>query len=399
MHPRVNLTTLTESDNSTYSFNIPHNITLSNNQYYTMTKPNSLSPCNNLSENCTSLRPPQFPPSYLYKPIATYHFTPYLTTMKLTLLFASLSLAAPQRNPNQRLTHSSLNNYVWPQSDYTYQLSGHRDNHRYDLTTDGRNMYLGTGNVNGAPLHQVNVFIDVNGDVNIDGSHHGHNFVSVDKNRLVPSTRANRNLNLQRGNNYQTTDLRYSNQNQFLACPVDSYGNAYDLHYDQNAQDHIHQVYVDSAPCANPIAVNVNGNLNQGYSRYQDSRMRVVGNRFTDSNVYQNDGRLMLIDNRQNNNYQPWNGQISYRGQLVNNQGQFVQLGNQASMRFTDRNNVRQGLTGFQYRNNRLTYQNQGFIACQTANGMWDLRPTGAEGAAQACNNAQYVEISMEPLH
>lgn len=319
----------------------------------------------------------------------------------LTLSLASLSLAAPQ---HQHLDNSrglsNIHDYAWPQSDYTYQLSGHRDNRRYDMTTDGRNMYLGSGELNGHRLHQVNVFIDVKGDVNIDGSNHGKNrYVSVDaKNRLVPSNRANRRLNLHRNqDNYRNADLRYSDQNRFLACPVDA--------YNQNSAN-LHQVYVDSAPCANPITVNVNGNLNRGYSRYQDSRLRIVGSNrqfFNDPNVYHNDGRLMLIDNRQhqqttNHQYQPWNGQLSYRGQLVDDQGRFVQLGNQASLRFTDRNNVRQGLTGFQFRNDRLTYQNQGFIACQTANGMWELRPTGVENAAQACNNPQYVEISMEPL-
>lgn len=325
----------------------------------------------------------------------------------LTLSLASLALAAPQ---HQHLDNSrglsNIHDYAWPQSDYTYQLSGHRDDRRYDMTTDGRNMYLGHGELNGHRLHQVNVYIDIKGDVNIDGSNHGKNrYVSVDaKNRLVPSTRANRRLNLHRNqDNYRNADLRYSDQNRFLACPVDASGNAYDMGYDQNAANHLHQVYVDQAPCANPITVNVNGNLNRGYSRYQDSRLRIANNQqFSNANIYNNEGRLMLIDNRQqqtnNQYYQPWTGQLSYRGQLVDNQGRFVQLGNQASLRFTDRNNVRQGLTGFRYRNDRLTYQNQGFIACQYANGMWELRPTGVENAAQACNNPQYVEISMEPL-
>ncbi|KAG5356176.1 hypothetical protein CJU89_5903 [Yarrowia sp. B02] len=304
-----------------------------------------------------------------------------------TLSLASLSLAAPQhqRFDNSRLVN--VHDYAWPQSDYTYQLAGHRDDRRYDLTTDGRNMYLGhgSGEVNGHRLHQVNVYIDVNGDVNIDGSRGKNRYVGVHNNRLVPSTRAAYGLNLRRGDNFRHADLRYANQNRFFACPMDNY-------------DALHQVYVDQAPCSNPLAVNVAGNLNQGYARYQDSRLRVVDNqRFRDANVYHNDGRLMLIDDSRGN-YNPWHGQLSYRGQLVDTQGHFVQLGNQASLRFTDRNNVRQGLTGFQYRNNRLTYQNQGFIACQLANGMWELRPTGVYHAAQACNNPQYVEISMEPL-
>lgn len=324
----------------------------------------------------------------------------------LTLSLASLSLAAPQfhhLDNSRALSH--VHDYAWPQSDYTYQLHGYRNDRRYDMTTDGQNLYLGhgsTGDVNGHRLHNVTVYIDVNGDVNIDGTNYGKNrYVSVDNNRLVPSTRANRKLNLHRDtDNWRNADLRYSDKNQFLACPVDSKGNAYDISYDQQSHNHLHQVFVNNAPCANPIAVNVNGNLNQGYSRYQDSHLRVIdNNRFQNANVYHNDGRLMLIDDRQRSqNYHPWNGQLSYRGQLVDNQGRFVRLGNQASLQFTDRNQVRQGLTGFQIRNNRLTYHNQGFIACQYANGMWELRPTGVENAAQACNNAQYVEIAMESL-
>jgi hypothetical protein len=107
----------------------------------------------------------------------------------------------------------------------------------------------------------------------------------------------------------------------------------------------------------------------------------------------------MLVDNRSHGNLNQFQGQLSYRGQLVDNQGRFIQLGNQASMRFTDRNQVRNGLTGFSYRDNRLTYQNQGFIACQVQNGMWELRPTAVEAAAASCVNPQYVEISMEPLN
>ncbi|KAG5356836.1 hypothetical protein CKK34_6215 [Yarrowia sp. E02] len=321
-------------------------------------------------------------------------------------LVASLALAeqGEQYYDNGRYSLSGLDQsmYQWPQSDYVYQMAAQRDNRNMAMRTDGRNLYFGDArDVNGSPLREVNVFVDIAGDLNIAGPDASARYVGVDDGRLALSTRRNNNINFQRYGDDRVA-WRYNDQQQFQACPVDQYGQHYDVADYQRSADHLHQVYAGRAPCSNPISVSLNGARQNGLARYQDSQLRIANNqRFQDSRIVQNDGRLMLIDSRNYaaNNYDQFRGQLSYRGQLVDNQGRFVQLGNQASMRFTDRNQVRNGLMGFSYRNNRLTYQNQGFIACEVQNGMWELRPTAVEAAAASCANPQYVEISMEPLN
>ncbi|KAG5363051.1 hypothetical protein CJU89_2195 [Yarrowia sp. B02] len=321
-------------------------------------------------------------------------------------LAAALGLAAPARGDyygDSRYSVSGIDQslYQWPQSDYVYQMAAQRDNRNIAMRTDGRNLYFGDArDVNGSPLREVNVFVDVKGDLNIanDGTNSAR-YVGVDNGRLALSTRRNNNLNFQRYGDDRVS-WRYNDQQQFQACPVNQYGQTYDISDNQRASDHLHQVFAGQAPCSNPVTVNLNGARQNGLARYQDSQLRIIDNqRFQDSRIVQNDGRLLLVDNRNAGNFDQFRGQLSYRGQLVDNQGRFVQLGNQASMRFTDRNQVRNGLTGFSYRDNRLTYQDQGFIACQVENGMWELRPTAVEAAAASCSNPQYVQISMEPLN
>ncbi|KAG5355331.1 hypothetical protein CJU90_4370 [Yarrowia sp. C11] len=321
-------------------------------------------------------------------------------------LFTSLALAEQtEQYYDNRYSLADIDQsmYQWPQSDYVYQMAAQRDNRNLAMRTDGRNLYFGDArNFNGSPLRNVNVFVDIAGDLNIVGSGSSSSrYVGVDDGRLALSTNRRNNINFQRYGDDRVS-WRYNDQQHFQACPVNQYGQPYDVSDYERSSDHLHQVYVGQAPCSNPVSVSLNGARQNGLARYQDSQLRIANNqRFRDSRVVQNDGRLMLVDQRNyaKNYNNPFRGQLSYRGQLVDNQGRFVQLGNHASMRFTDRNQVRNGLTGFSYRNNRLTYQNQGFIACQVENGVWDLRPTAVEAAAAACNNPQYVEISMEPLN
>ncbi|KAG5372027.1 hypothetical protein CJU90_2101 [Yarrowia sp. C11] len=301
-------------------------------------------------------------------------------------------------------------NYQWPDSDYMYQMNAQRDwdNRNLAMQTDGRHLYFGNHNqdINGTPLKTVNVFVDIQGDLNIVHNHDTNGvrqskYVDVDDGRLALSDRRSNAIGYQRLNNNNKVAWQHDNgQQQFLACPVDSYGNSYDISYDQRSNDHTYQVFTGSSPCANPIAVSLNGNRLNGRAQYQNSQLRVHGDEWKNQRVINNDGRLMISDDRR---YDPFQGQLSYRGQMVDpNSGRFVQLGNQASMRWTDRNQVRHGLTGFNVdynQDNRLTYDNQGFLACQLADGHWELRPMAVEAAAAACLNGRYVQLSMDPVY
>ncbi|AOW05055.1 hypothetical protein B0I72DRAFT_164986 [Yarrowia lipolytica] len=300
-------------------------------------------------------------------------------------------------------------NYQWPDSDYVYQMNAQRDSDHRNLAmqTDGRHLYFGNSNrdINGTPLKTVNVFVDIQGDINIVHNHNStgrrQNYVGVDDGRLALSDRRSNAIGYQRFNNNNRVAWQHDNgKQQFLACPVDSYGNAYDISYDQRSSDHTYQVFTGASPCANPISVSLNGDRLNGRAQYQNSRLRVHGDQWNNQRVVNNNGRLMISNDQRND---PFLAQLSYRGQMVDpNTGRFVQLGNQASMQWTDRNQVGHGLTGFNVNHqsdNRLTYENQGFLACQLDDGHWELRPVAVEAAAAACSNARYVQISMDPVN
>lgn len=300
-------------------------------------------------------------------------------------------------------------NYQWPDSDHMYQMNAQRDwdSRNLAMQTDGRNLYFGKNqDVNGTPLKTVNVFVDIKGDLNIVHNHSSaaarqNRYVGVDNGRLALSDRRSDAIGYQRfGNNDRVSWQHDNGQQQFQACPVDSYGRAYDLSYDQRSHDHTYQVFTGSSPCANPIAVTLNGNRMNGRAQYQNSQLRVHGDQWNNQRVVNNDGRLMISDNQR---YDPFQAQLSYRGQMVDpNTGRFVQLGNQASLRWTGENQVRQGLTGFNVDHdydNRLTYDNQGFLACRLDDGHWELRPMAIEAAAAACHSARIVQLSMDPIN
>lgn len=298
-------------------------------------------------------------------------------------------------------------NYQWPESDYMYQMNAQQDNRNLAMQTDGRNLYFGKNqDVNGTPLKTVNVFVDIKGDLNIVHNHSSANarqnrYVGVDNGRLALSDRRSDAIGYQRFSNNDRVSWQHDNgQQQFQACPVDSYGQSYDLSYDQRSHDHTYQVFTGSSPCANPIAVTLNGNRMNGRAQYQNSQLRVHGDQWNNQRVVNNDGRLMISDDPRQD---PFKVQLSYRGQMVDpNTGRFVQLGNQASMRWTDQNQVRQGLTGFNVDHdydNRLTYDNQGFLACRLDDGHWELRPMAIEAAAAACHSARIVQLSMDPVN
>lgn len=401
--------------------------------------------------------------SRVYKPVGLFPLSPTLdlsasttlhlyqlpffsaSTMKFSaatlLVAASLGLAAPA--PQQDASNS----------DFIYQLQASAQNNNFNqqLFTDGSNIYYGpqTQNVaaNGQPLVAINVYMDNNGA--LQSTDNQNRFVSVGENNRMQMTDRQRgrwNMRNNRNNNNDVS-LRFNDEQRFLACPVQNSGrdnngqwnsgrsrsdsrsraaNRQDWNNRGNQQDdQVYQVYVNNAPCDNPVELSLNGQKrgrrNNRQNRNGRNRDRKQAREFSDENieativlrvngvtrqnamyspVFNQDGRMYTQMQRDNHDFSNLNGnnqfRLSQEGQIIDTRSQqYAQLGQNQQLSMTIDQN--QGLLFTVDDSGSLQYNDKQFLACDAGNnGLYEVRPAGAGGAAAACANARAIVIQIE---
>ncbi|KAG5359739.1 hypothetical protein CJU90_5579 [Yarrowia sp. C11] len=377
------------------------------------------------------------------------------------LAAATLGLAAPA--PQQDASNS----------DFIYQLQAAAQNNNFNqqLFTDGTNIYYGPNTQNvaaqGQPLVAINVFMDSNG--NLKSSDNQNQYLSVgDNGRMQMSDRNQRGRwNMNRQSN-DDVSLRFNNEQKFLACPVQNYGNnrnyngrsrsnsrsrnkreedksetaaarndwnnnnnywnSNNNNWNQQQNNGVFQVYVNNAPCDNPVELFLNGQKqgrrnNQNYrnDRYDrngrnyardessaesaDATIVLRVNGMTRQNamyspVFNQDGRMYTQMQRDDHQFANRYGNDMFRmsqdGQIIDTRSQqYAQLGQ--NQQLTMANNQNQGLLFTVDVNGNLQYNGNQFLACDAGNnGLYEVRPAGAEGAAASCTNAQAIVIQID---
>lgn len=402
-------------------------------------------------------------------------------------LIAAAGLVAAAPAPQQNAQNS----------DVIYQLQAATQNNQFNqqqLYTDGDNIYYGPQQqnvaANGQPLVAINVYMDNNGAMQ---STDNNRYVSVgDNGRMQMSDqRRHGRWNMQNNNNQDNQDvsLKFNNDQVFLACPVQNsnnnnnggWGNQNNWNNrdrsrgrnkreesetaaarkdrqnwnnqnqgwnQQQNNNQVYQVYVNNAPCANPVQLSLNGqrrgrrngrNNQKGRNNKRDTDddeddetndsddseeaqatiiLRVNGNSNSgnsnqmyspvfnqDGRMYTRMGQMDFQGQHQNNMFQ--NGMFQghqmnnymyqmHQGRLQDMQSrQYAQLGRNQQLSMT--NNQNQGLLFTVDIMGNLQYNDNQFLACASGNdGLYEVRPTGAEGAAASCTNAQAIVIQID---
>ncbi|KAG5368157.1 hypothetical protein CJU90_0348 [Yarrowia sp. C11] len=169
----------------------------------------------------------------------------------------------------------------------------------------------------------------------------------------------------------------------------------------QRQNSDMYQVFINNAPCENPIKLSLNGERQNGQAHYSDIILRVIApsGDIHYSPVYNQNGRLYASsEQRPGQQVNAMRSQLSYQGQLVDTQSrQFATLGQNQQLALTDADNVHMGAKGFSVNNQGyLNFNNLQFLACNAGNNVWEIRPVGAEGAASGCSDGQTVSIRVE---
>ncbi|AOW07455.1 uncharacterized protein YALI1_F26757g [Yarrowia lipolytica] len=340
-------------------------------------------------------------------------------------------------------------------SDFIYQLQVSDKNNQFNqqLFTDGTNIYYGPRNQNTAPQGQnlvtITVFMDSNG--NLQSIDNQNRYVSVGSNgRMQMSNQHRGRWNVQTNrNNNNDVSLRFDNNPKFLACPVQNYNsgsrsrgkreesesaaarkdhqNNWNNNQNWNNQNgqkdnQVYQVYVNNAPCANPVELSLNGQKRGRRNQWNNRNNRNVArdvstetpeativlrvNGVTRQNamyspVFNQDGRMYTQMQRDNHHFsddQHGNNmfRLSQDGQIIDTRSQqYARLGQNQQLSMT--NNQNQGLLFTVDINGNLQYNGNQFLACDTGNnGLYEVRPAGAEGAAASCANAQAITIQID---
>ncbi|KAG5360419.1 hypothetical protein CJU89_3484 [Yarrowia sp. B02] len=434
--------------------------------------------------------------------------------------FAALGLA--QQSGNQMMqtgnqmqqsgNQMAAANYQWPVSDFMYRLQANREGNTAGpqvMYTDGQNVFLGTQqghtSPNGQPLVEIMVFFDTHGNLDLSRSSpqsqqlmQQNRFLSADQQGAMQlSSQASGKWEYSsRNGDMSDVALRFNQNQQFLACPVQQsrqqgqdqqrqqqsqqqqwaqderqnlqqqgqqrqnaqqqtqqqdnehqkrdvrqqqqddrqllqvrpgQQNQQTQQQQQNQQNQqqqnqqqqnqqqqnqqqqnqqlrnsdMYQVYINNAPCENPVKLSLNGQRQNGQAHYSDVILRVIApsGEIHYSPVYNQNGRLYASsEQRPGQEAHAMRSQLSYQGQLIDTQTrQFATLGQNQQLALADADNVRMGQKGFSVNNQGyLNFNNLQFLACNAGNNVWEIRPVGAEGASSGCPDGQTISIRVE---
>lgn len=376
--------------------------------------------------------------------LTSFQILKMIFSITTIVTFAALGLAQQQQ--------TQAANYRWPVSDYMYRLQASQDGNTATgpqvMYTDGQNVLFGSQQ-NGAspssqPLVEIMAFFDTHGNLDLSRSSAKAQRLMQENRYLAAGQQGAMQLTPEASGKWEYSSrdgdmsdvaLRFNQNQQFLACPVQQrqqqtqqqqWAEGERQSLQQQGQDRqlqraqpqqqnqqtqqqgqlqrnndMYLVFIDNAPCQNPIKLSLSGERQNGQAHYADAILRVIApsGQMHYSPVYNRNGRLYASsDQRPGQEVNAMRSQLSYDGHLVDTRSrQFATLGQNQQLALTDADNIRMAAKGFSVNNQGyLNFNDLQFLACNAGNNVWEIRPLGAEGATSGCSDGQTVAIRME---